>query len=491
MRRLFFIILLSFAVVSLAPISSFAEANLPVQKIDSYLEKQLKSNNIPGLSVAITHNGRVVYSKGLGTAGKNRPVTPDTRFAIASLSKAFTAMAVMQLVEAGKIQLDTPVEEVLPGFRVNDARSSQITIRHLLNQTSGLADEVNLDVSVQPQPKSLDDVIKRLQKVELEATPGQKFNYHNPNFETLARIVEVVSKETFPNYLQKHIFQPLEMNQTTHVSNIGDFQSVKNISDGHSLLFGQPIADNTFDWFATGSHGIVSTVSDMAKWMSVHQNNGLYEGKKLLSEAGIKTMHSPVSDSISYGMGWMTGETNGNEKQVYHDGTLADFKSELVLLPKQGYGIVLLSNAGVNEFIDYYGITQGIVDIVMGREAAVSWVNNSSLSWLMLGLVLLSIMLTIRNLKRIEKWEEKRDQQFAWWIKIKLFLRLIPLYLLFFLRPIYSFISNGREMSWEGLLTIAPCIITVLITAAICNVVIVTVRLVRWWKSRTDSNATA
>jgi CubicO group peptidase (beta-lactamase class C family) len=461
------------------PVSGFAEANLPVQKIERYLQKQLDNNNIPGVSVAITHHGRVIYNKGFGTAGKNRSVTANTPFAIASLSKAFTAMAVMQLVEAGKLKLDTPVEQVLPAFRVNDPRTSTITVRHLLNQTSGLADSVNLDISLSPQPKSLDDVIKRLQQVELEATPGEKFNYHNPNYEVLARIVEVVSKETFPTYLQKHIFQPLEMKQTTHVSNIKDFSTVKNISDGHWLLFGQPIANRTYDWFATGSHGIISTSSDMAKWMSVFQNHGVYNGKRLLSEAGIKTMQTAASPSVSYAMGWRVGETNFGEKQISHDGTLADFKTELVVLPEQGYSIVLLSNAGVNEFIDSYGLMQGIVDIVMGREAVVSWVNNDNMTLLMIGFVLLLLALMIFQLTRVHKWQEKAAKLPVWWTAVKLFVRLIPLFILFSLRPLYSFIGGGREMSWEGIVVIAPCIVTMLATLAICNVVIVTVRLLR------------
>ncbi|SHE50375.1 CubicO group peptidase, beta-lactamase class C family [Seinonella peptonophila] len=487
MRQIFqfimsIILVIGLCILSITPV--FADSHLPTKKIDQYLQEQMKKNRIPGMAVAITYQDQVIYAKGFGTAGYNRLVTPDTPFAIASLSKAFTAMAVMQLVEMGKLKLDTPVQKILPDFRLNDPRGSKITVQHLLHQTSGLADTVNEDMKLSVQPQSLHDVIKRLKKVELESTPGQKYNYHNPNYEILAHIVEVISHKTFQSYLQKHIFQPLQMNQTTHAANIKDFSKTsKNISDGHSLFFGLPIKNQQFDWFTTGSHGIIASVNDMAQWMIMQQNNGLFQGKRLLSSQGIQTMHTQASSSINYGMGWMIGKSTHGEKQFYHDGILGNFKSEMILLPEKEFGIVLLSNTGLNEFIDYYSMIQGVVDLVTGQEPSTSWwINNLTFSLMMLGLVLITILLGIRNLKRNDQWETKLSKQAKWWVCLKLIFRLLPLYLLLFLQPLVSLLTNGREMSWEGLITIAPCIMTLLIVASLFSAIIVITRLNRWLK---------
>lgn len=480
--------LLSCVLFCLSTSLSFAETQLPSKKMDMYLLEQMKKNCIPGLAVAITYKDQIIYAKGFGSAGRHRRVTADTPFAIASLTKSFTAMAILQLVEAGKLKLDTPVQNILPSFHINDPRGSKITVRHLLNQTSGLSDAVNPDIRLRPQPQTLDAVIQRLQTIKLASTPGQKHNYHNPNYEILARIVEVVSNESFSNYLQRHIFQPLQMKDTTHADNIMNFTKVsKNISEGHSLFFGFPINNDRVNWFSSGSHGIVSTIHDMAKWLIVQQNHGIYQGKKLLSPKGINTMHTPASTSINYGMGWMVGETTHGEKQISHNGTLGHFKSEMILLPDKKYGIVFLANVGFNEFINFYGISQGIIDLLMDREPPQSWINYQTLSLITFVLILLTIGLGIRSLKQTGKWETKLAKQPVWWTILKLILRLIPLYLLLLLQPIYAFISNGREMSWEGLLILAPCLITFIAIAAFFNIIIVSIRLLRWRSIRKQS----
>ena len=131
------------------------DAGVDVSAIDRFVAAQMTAHRVPGLALAITHGAEARYVKGYGTARDNQPVTPQTQFFIASLSKSFTALAAMQLAEAGRINLDAPVETYLPEFTLADpAGASQITIRHLLNQVSGLAD-AGFPESRLPQPTTI------------------------------------------------------------------------------------------------------------------------------------------------------------------------------------------------------------------------------------------------------------------------------------------------------------------------------------------------
>jgi CubicO group peptidase (beta-lactamase class C family) len=141
----------------------YAEGRPSLEKIDQFIHNNMKNNNIPGLSVAITHRGNVIFTKGYGQTSDKQAVTADTPFAIASLSKAFTALAVMQLADQGKVDLDKPIVTYIPSFKLADPRGAKITVRHLLQHTSGLTDKVNQDMTKDEQPTSLSDVINQLQ----------------------------------------------------------------------------------------------------------------------------------------------------------------------------------------------------------------------------------------------------------------------------------------------------------------------------------------
>src|SRR5512147_1535366 len=133
---------------------------LDLQAIDSFLQAQVKANRIPGMAVAIVQGDQILFAKGYGEAASGRPVTPQTQFYIGSVSKGFTALAIMQLVEQGKLELDAPVQKYLPWFKVADPEASrQITIRHLLNHTSGLGERG--DPHVDAYTTSIEDEVRQ------------------------------------------------------------------------------------------------------------------------------------------------------------------------------------------------------------------------------------------------------------------------------------------------------------------------------------------
>ena len=173
----------------------------------------MSAQRIPGLSLGIVRDGQIVHEQGFGEADESgQPSRPRTVI-IGSLTKSFTAMAIMQLVEAGQVDLDAPVQDYLPWFRVADeAASGQITVRHLLNQTSGISPKTgktyqgNGDLSDQ----ALKRAVRKLGTVELTEPVGSTFQYSTVNYAVLGLIVQEVSGQSYENYVQQRIFTPWE-----------------------------------------------------------------------------------------------------------------------------------------------------------------------------------------------------------------------------------------------------------------------------------------
>ncbi len=228
--------------------------------IDHFVTEQMATQRVPGLALAITQGEEIFYLKGYGVAREQEAVTPQTQFLIASLSKSFTAVAVLQLVEAGQIELDAPVQRYLPEFTLADAAAAQtITVRQLLNQVSGLGDVVFPEMRL-PAPATLTERITQLQRTQLAAPPGTTYQYFNVNYQILALLVEVVSGQPFSAYLQDHLFTPLKMNHTSNLMSSRDLAQIPaSLAQGHLLAFGEPLASGVERGFLGGSGGVVST----------------------------------------------------------------------------------------------------------------------------------------------------------------------------------------------------------------------------------------
>lgn len=182
-----------------------------------FIRAQMAAQRIPGLALAINQGDQVLYVKGYGLARDGQVVTSQTQFLIASLSKSFTALAVMQLVEAGQVELDASVQRYLPDFTLADPTvAAQITVRHLLNQVSGLADAGFPEMRL-PMPATLAERIRTLHTAQPVAQPGVTDQYFNVNYRILARPIEVVSGQPFSTYLQTHIFASLQMAHTANL----------------------------------------------------------------------------------------------------------------------------------------------------------------------------------------------------------------------------------------------------------------------------------
>ena len=203
-----------------APGSDTPAANGPATApefaaIERFVQEEMAAQRIPGLALGIVRGDQIAYLRGFGKADDSgRTVTPQTPFIIGSLSKSVTALAIMQLVEAGKVDLDAPVQRYLPWFRVADEEASaQITVRHLLNQTSGLSTKTgrsyqgNGDTS----DAALENAVRKLSGAELTAPVGETHQYSTINYSVFGLIVQAVAGRSYESYVQTEIFDPLQM----------------------------------------------------------------------------------------------------------------------------------------------------------------------------------------------------------------------------------------------------------------------------------------
>jgi CubicO group peptidase (beta-lactamase class C family) len=266
-------------------------------RVDRFLRAQLKDSAIPGAAVALTHGDQVLMVRGYGHDSTGAAVTGDSLFRIASLSKSFTALAVMQLVDAGLLHLDDPVREHLPEFEMADPRTDQVTVRELLDHTSGITDAVVPDLS-RDQPSSPREATTSLRSAHLASTPGTSYSYANPNYQVAARLVEAVSGEAFGRYLRRHILEPAHMSGTT--STVTDDEPVPGLAEGHLIAYGHAFAAPAFGSYTVGDGGVVSTAADMARWLIVDANDGCApDGTRLVSGRAMAQLHTPSAAASS------------------------------------------------------------------------------------------------------------------------------------------------------------------------------------------------
>ena len=375
--------------------------------IDRFVTGRMNANRIPGLALAITRGDEVLYVRGYGAARAGEPVTGQTQFLVASLSKSFTALAVLQLVEAGRVELDAPVRRYLPEFTLADPEAAaRITVRQLLNQVGGLADTGFAGGLARQQP-TLAARVASLRSARPVSAPGEAFHYSDPNYQVLARLVEVVSGESFDAYLQAHVFAPLEMHDTfSAVTTDEAVARAERLAEGHLVIYGLPVAARELPGVLGGSSGVVSTAADLARYLAMQNAGGRYAGRTLLSREHRDLTHTPPAGVASrYGMGWFAGTSRG-VRTVEHNGVLSTFYAEAVLLPDSGYGFVLLYNeyALTSAALAFPALKDGLVALLSGQEPPDGALTVPALGAILAALTALSIGLAALGLLRLPRW---------------------------------------------------------------------------------------
>lgn len=285
-------------------------------------------------AVLIAHGGQVLLDKawGMADSAKQIPNTPDTQFCIGSMNKMFTAVAVLQLVEQGRLSLDVPIASYWPDYPNHDL-AARVTIRELLNHTGGTGDIFNPEYEAhRSETRSLADYVKLFGSRPTAFTPGTRFEYSNYGFILLGRIIEIVSGEPYQSYVREHIYLPAGMLQS---DSRPESDHVQNRAIGYTHGPGNLVPNtNQMPWSGTSAGGGYSTVHDLFLFAEALQSGKLIK-PELLQEATKGSRARP-----DYGMGFYVLPDGG----YGHGGGAPGINGELHILPHSGYVLVALAN---------------------------------------------------------------------------------------------------------------------------------------------------
>lgn len=322
--------------------------------LDGFVEQVMKDWKVPGVAVAIVKDGQVVYAKGFGfrDVKKGLKVTPDTLFAIGSCSKAFTATALAILADEGKLDLDKPVRDYLPDFRLQDAyATAHLRPRDLVTHQSGLPRH---DMAWYGSPLSRREIFNRLHHLEPSRPLHARFQYNNLMYLAAGVLIERVSGVTWEEFVRRKILDPLEMKQSNF--SVNDSQKTPDFSLPYQEQKGEvkEIPFRNID--AIGPAGSInSSVNEMTRWLFLQLDKGKFNGRQIVSEKSLNEVHTPQivaggdlkydeSFYSSYAMGWGVTSYRGHPS-LSHGGGIDGFTSQIRFLPKDKLGVVVLTNS--------------------------------------------------------------------------------------------------------------------------------------------------
>lgn len=330
-------------------------------ELDDFIEAQLPESAAPGLAYARIEDGKVL-TKAFGERvdGGGEAVTPDTPFPIGSVTKSFTALAIMQLVEAGKLGLDDPASRHLSAFAEGPARA--VTLRQLLNHTSGYSTVQGnsyhgiADVS----HIGLVDYAAQLAQVVPAHAPGTVWEYSNLNYQILGAVIEQASGESYADYIEQHIFAPLGMTNSSVVIGAGPAA----MATGHRPWFGgvRPVSGGNRLRINAPSGGIVASARDMGLYLAMWLNGE----DDILSASAKASMIVPSGPaSPMYGLGWSIDPADGT---VYHTGLVPGAETLASFIPAEGKGVVVMVNANSGlGFADTWYLIGGVGALALGQ----------------------------------------------------------------------------------------------------------------------------
>jgi CubicO group peptidase (beta-lactamase class C family) len=338
------------------------------RRLNAYLTETVTRLSIAGLTVAITRDDSVIYTGAFGyrNAETREPLTPHHVFHWASVSKTFVATAIMQLREQGKINLDEKLTTYLPYFKQEDAFYKDITIRQMLNHTSGIGDVDDYEWD-KPQYDSgaLERFVRSIANDKMLFAPGTDMNYSNTAFEALGDVIAHVSGMSFETYVRKNILDPLEMNTTSFLyREIPDSLRVS----GHQWA-GKPVVIKHYPY--NRMHGPSSTLNsnvlEMTHYALAHLHRGVYKDTRILADSTYDlwwTNSVNLKEKSKIGLAWWLGERNG-VKTMSHSGGDTGFRSFFMLVPEKNLSIMLVGNY---ELLRTHDLAMALLDIIMNIE---------------------------------------------------------------------------------------------------------------------------
>ncbi|CAM4441621.1 cyclic peptide export ABC transporter [Paenibacillus tarimensis] len=349
--------------------ASAAAAVLPAEMtadIEHEIKRFMDQGQIPGMSVVIVRGEDVVYSKGFGFADQEagRPVTDSTFFELGSTSKAYTALGVLKLSDAGLIKLDEPVQTYLPWLELTyEGEKQAVTLRQFLHHTSGIPFKTIDDIPALSGDDALEKTVRTLAGIELEHEPGSRHLYATINYDVLALVIEKVTGQSFEQYMYSEILQPLGLNNTYLFR-----QDVPEggMATGYKLqFFGESAYDAPVYRGNTAAGYVISNAGDMAKWLKIQLGTAelTKQQLKLVNRSHMPNRSiQPNADGSSYAMGWSVYQDGGGE--LSHDGSNPNFSSYVGIRPGEKVGVAVMANINSTYTI---AAGQSILNVMIGK----------------------------------------------------------------------------------------------------------------------------
>lgn len=376
MKRLsFLLIFIAYVISAFALIEPNPDASA---KIDALFQRWTK-DKMPGAAVGVIHNGKILHSKGYGLSNiqTKTPITPETVFDLGSVSKQFTSLAVMLLEQRGNLSYDDPLSKFFPEF---PPYAKKITIRHLMQHTSGLPDyeaallrEGKIDREYPRatkrsgwdyEPSSMDVLQILIKQPMLRFPPGDEWEYSNSGYMVLAQVVAKAADQRFADFMRENILKPLGMDHTLVVDDARP--EVKNKAASYILQKGrfQNLDYTPVNWIY-GDGSVNSTLEDMLKWVQALDEGKLLEDYTWKAAFSSGKLNSGAT--TGYGFGWYLARTLGLEK-VSHTGSWAGFRNCMVLYPAEHLGIVILSNTAEINYTERSDLTFRIARVYLSDK---------------------------------------------------------------------------------------------------------------------------
>jgi len=367
-KKLFTSIIL-FLFVFCTSINAFASdlSQAEINKLDKYIETQMKDGEIPGVSIVIIKGDSTVYKKAFGYSDvkEGKTASSETLFELGSTSKAFTGLAILKLEKEGRISLNDPIEKYLPWLKMKyEGKDVSITIEQFLHHTSGVPYD---SIDKIPQSESeiaLEECVRTLVGQELQSKPGEKFSYATINYDVLGLIVKQISGQSFEEYMKKNILEPMGLSNTYLFR---EEAKLKDMSKGYKIGFlkAQEYAAPMYRGNTPAGY-IITNIEDFTRWMRIQMLTvPVPEG----FEEIIKKSHmpdrsvAPVGDGSSYAAGWQVFQQG--EGEIAHGGGNPNFTSYMIFRPDQQMGVAVLTNVSGNDITEVIG--HGIMDILQDR----------------------------------------------------------------------------------------------------------------------------
>lgn len=320
------------------------------QHLDTRIPRLMRRYDVPGASVALVHDGNLVWSGAYGYADleHERRMTVDAVYRVESISKSVTAWGVMTLVEQGQIDLDDPVQQYLDDWDLPGDADQEVTIRRLLSQSAGMPlGPIGVEVEYAPQsePPSLQDYLA--QEAQLVREPGSGFLYSNVGFNLLELLIEEVTGRDFAAYMADEVLAPLGMHDASFAWN----ETLHPLIPTGYELHGTPVPPYVYPASAAG--GLLATVEDIARFVSAEMTSPAYAEHAVLGQESIHQIHTPAVDvsgvygvvADSYGLGHFIENLPGGRRAVWHGGQGHGWMTHFHAVPESGDGVVILTNS--------------------------------------------------------------------------------------------------------------------------------------------------